>query len=73
MGVALRSVAEDGEGFVGENAEIGVFVSVYFGRHGKNCAVGSMVSRPTLELNGGNLNRRDPLVRPPAVVRASNV
>ena len=36
VGVALRPVAEDGEGFVGEHAEIGVFVGVDFGRHGRN-------------------------------------
>jgi len=31
VGVALRSVAEDGERFVGEDAEIGVLVGVDFG------------------------------------------
>jgi len=35
VGMALRPVAEHGERFVGEHAEVGVFVSVYFGRHGK--------------------------------------
>jgi hypothetical protein len=32
--MALRTVAENGEGFVGENAEVGVFVGVDFGGHG---------------------------------------
>jgi len=34
MGVALRTVAEDGKGLVLEYAEIGVFVGVDFGGHG---------------------------------------
>ena len=34
VGVALGTVAEDGERFVGEHAEIGVFVGVDFGGHG---------------------------------------
>jgi len=34
MGVALRAIADDGEGFVTENAEIGIFVGIDFSRHG---------------------------------------
>ena len=34
VGVALRAEAEHGEGFVFEHAEIGVFVGIYFCRHG---------------------------------------
>ena len=41
MGVALRTVAEDGEGLVLEHAEVGVFVGVDFGGHGRwSCRVG---------------------------------
>jgi hypothetical protein len=35
VGVALGAVAEHSERFVGEHAEIGVFVGVYFSRHDK--------------------------------------
>jgi hypothetical protein len=35
MGVALRTIAEDGERFVFEHAEVGVFVGVDFGGHVK--------------------------------------
>jgi hypothetical protein len=32
--MALGTVAEDGESFVGEHAEIGVFIGIDFGGHG---------------------------------------
>jgi hypothetical protein len=35
MGMALRTVAEDGERFVFKHAEIGVFVGIDFGGHGR--------------------------------------
>jgi hypothetical protein len=56
--MALRPEAEHGERFVSEHAEIGVFVSVYFGRHGKNCCPAQKTGRVNLEQNDQILNQR---------------
>ena len=45
MGVALRTIAEDGERFVFEHAEIGVFVGVDFGGHRRKLRVDSCVGK----------------------------
>jgi hypothetical protein len=52
--MALRPVAEDGEGLVGEYAEIGIFVSVYFGGHGGRRSEGESESEREVNLKAGS-------------------
>src|SRR5581483_8485790 len=66
MGMALGAIAEHGEGFIGENAEIGVLVGVDFGGHGKK--VGVECRKVKVERR----NRRLKAKRQPGCIRTFN-